>query len=144
MPPGGPHVNAALLCEKVLQEGDGVLSLIRVVDRLTHAVTGEDPPEAMPPLPIDLTAVVMLKSDQARGRFRLTLRPETPAGLQLPAVEIPVHLDGEERGQNVIVRLAFVAEMEGLYWIDVLFEGELVTRVPLRVLYQPRKTAAST
>ena len=30
---------------------------------------------------------------------------------------------------------------EGVYWIDVLLEEELVTRIPLRLLYQ--RTAVS-
>jgi hypothetical protein len=43
-----------------------------------------------------------------------------------------------------MVRVDFVADVEGLYWIDVLFEGELLTRMPLRVLYQPQRRASST
>lgn len=35
MDTGGPYVNAALICEKVLQETDGVLSVVRIIDRFT-------------------------------------------------------------------------------------------------------------
>ena len=35
MPEGGPYWATAVLCEKVLEEKDGVQSLIRVVDRIT-------------------------------------------------------------------------------------------------------------
>ena len=34
-PRPGPYVCMALLCEKVLNEQDGVLSVIRVIDRIT-------------------------------------------------------------------------------------------------------------
>jgi hypothetical protein len=32
----------ALICERVLQESDGGLSIIRVIDRFTHTITGVD------------------------------------------------------------------------------------------------------
>lgn len=31
----GPYLNAALICEKMLREADGVLSPIRIIDRYT-------------------------------------------------------------------------------------------------------------
>lgn len=37
---GGPFLSAALLCEKVLVEQDGIKSAIRIIDRVTHAVLG--------------------------------------------------------------------------------------------------------
>ena len=43
----GPNVVAAVFCEKVLQEKDGVLSAIRIVDRFTVSV--EAPSGAAPP-----------------------------------------------------------------------------------------------
>ena len=36
----GPYLSAALLCEKVLEEKDGVKSAIRIIDRVTRTVTG--------------------------------------------------------------------------------------------------------
>jgi len=45
MPETGPHIVNATFCEKVLIEPDGVLSLIRLVDRFTQTATGPEPPE---------------------------------------------------------------------------------------------------
>jgi hypothetical protein len=42
MDAGGPYLNAALLCEKVLQERDGVLSIIRIIDRAQHVWSIEE------------------------------------------------------------------------------------------------------
>jgi hypothetical protein len=41
---GGPYIGAAFLCEKILQEKDGVLSAIRIVDRITHSAVGPEAP----------------------------------------------------------------------------------------------------
>jgi hypothetical protein len=53
----GPYVIAAAFCERALQERDGVLSLIRIIDKWTTAVTGPAPivPDRMPPVPVNPT-----------------------------------------------------------------------------------------
>ena len=53
-----------------------------------------------------------------------------------------VHFEGEDRGTNVIYAATLNVEQEGLYWFDVLLDDELLTRMPLRILYQ-RQTAGS-
>ncbi len=40
----GPYLIAALLCEKVLQEKDGIISVIRMIDRITLTVNALDAP----------------------------------------------------------------------------------------------------
>jgi hypothetical protein len=130
-------VAVAALCEKVLEEKDGVLSAIRIVDRVTSAAQGTEPPPAMPPLTIQLFALIILRPDKARGRFRLTIRPEDPSGSQLQPYELPLHLDGEERGAQFKIEIGFVADLEGLYWFDVEIDGTRLTRMPLRVVYAP-------
>ena len=44
----GPYLVAALFCEKVLSEKDGVISTMRIVDRITITVSGEAPPRKCP------------------------------------------------------------------------------------------------
>ncbi len=39
-PQGGPYLQAAFFCERLLEEADGVLSAIRIVDTVT--ISGED------------------------------------------------------------------------------------------------------
>ena len=146
-PPGGPYVTAACLCERVLQEADGVASLIRVVDRIINSAIGPAAPDEMPPTAVNLTAAIMLKSGSARGRHSLRLTLEAPSGQQVgPEVVLPVHLEGEERGVNFFVGLNFQAEHEGLYWFNVLFgtQNVLLTRIPLRIIYQPQRVTASS
>src|SRR4051812_12789274 len=98
---GGPHLGLAVLCEKGIEDKEGVLSLIRVVDQITQTATGPDAPEQMPPFILgNLTMVITLKADKARGRYGLKIRPEDPSGIHLPAVELPIHLEGGNRGVN--------------------------------------------
>lgn len=133
----GPFLAAALLCERVLTEQDGVLSLIRVVDRLTHTIVGPEAPPEMPPVRVNWQLVLIFKSGAARGRFEVVLQLEAPSGLKLgDRMVLPVFFEGEERGVQLIAGLELDLNQEGLYWIDVLLDDSLVTRVPFRVIYQ--------
>ena len=42
---------------------------------------------------------------------------------------------GPDHGANIVSPLLLLADEEGLWWIDVLFEDRLITRVPLRVIF---------
>lgn len=131
----GPYVQAACFCDMVLRSEGGVLSLIRVIDRLTHTETGPAPPEQMPAVSYPMNLVVMLKSGRARGRRTLRLVPELPSGETLPELTFTVHFEGEEKGQNVIMRPAFAFPLEGLYWFRIYLGDEELTAIPFRVRY---------
>lgn len=138
-PDTGPYLAMAVLCEKVLDEKDGVLSVIRIIDRVTQTVVSPEAPDEMPPASIPLTCAITFRSGEARGRHSVKLRPEAPSGEQMSAFDQPIHLEGEERGANLVVSFTLQAEMEGLYWIDLLFDDKRMTRIPLRVVYQPQR-----
>jgi len=131
----GPYLQAAVFTERVLHERDGVLSLVRIVDRLGVQATGDAPEELPEGATAKVTLVVMLKSGDARGRHRLTIRPELPSGLRSEPRGFDVLFEGEDRGVNVIVDLD-VALMEGLHWFIVTLGDVELTRVPLRIAYQ--------
>jgi hypothetical protein len=133
---GGPYVQAAAICERVLQEKDGVLSLIRLVDRFTVTAAGPAPPEAMPPTNISANFVVMLKSGFIRARHTLKIVPTTPSGKNLPEISAGVLFEGDDRGVNTNFQANILAQEEGLYWFDVFLEDQLLTRIPLRLVYQ--------
>src|SRR5207245_748099 len=89
-------------------------------------------------VPVNLWAFVAFKSGPARGRFRVTLTPRTPSGFKLAGPTIPLLFEGEDdRGINLRLELNFQAQEEGLYWFDVVLDDEVLTRMPLRVVYQP-------
>jgi|ERR1022692_2081742 hypothetical protein len=137
----GPYLGAAVLCERAIQEADGVLTLVRMIDKITGTVVvpqGHDP-NVMPPFMVSLTMVVMLRAGEARGNYTIKVRPETPIGTQLAPTELPVSLVGtsDAQGVNLLLNLNLGAQHQGLHWFDVLLDDELLTRVPLHIEYQP-------
>jgi hypothetical protein len=132
----GPYLIAALLCERVLQEKDETVSIIRMVDRITLTVPASTSPATLPPLPLALTLFLAFKSGSARGRNTIKLRIESPSGLRLPEQLLPVLFEGEDRGVNLNLALSMIIDQEGVYWFEIFLEEEFLTRVPLRILYQ--------
>jgi len=128
------HLSMAVFCEKVLREADNVLSIIRVIDRFN--VFGPTP-EMKQPYPLPFTILVSFKSGILRGKQLLEIRPISPTGTEMQSFSFPMLFEGDdERGNAVIAPMTFIAEAEGLYWFDVYLNGEVVTRMPLRITYQ--------
>jgi hypothetical protein len=118
----------------VLQEQDGVITPVRVIDRVMMPIL---PDGERPAAPEKLVLLVTLKSGGARGSYTVQVRLESPVGTEIPFIPpATVFLEGEERGIALIVPFAFTPEEQGLYWFDVYFENERLTRVPLRAIFQ--------
>ena len=134
----GPYLHYAVLCEKVLHEADGVLSLIRIIDRITVTIPLADSasPEDLPAPMVPVTFVVSLKSGDFTGRMPLKVRIETPSRSKWPEFESSAELRGGEQGTVVVLPVQFPARDEGIYWFAVEVGGGVVTRVPLRVVKQ--------
>jgi hypothetical protein len=132
----GPYIQVATFCAHALQERDGTLSVIRAIDTVTLSAPAQAaPPELPEGGTLATTLVVALKPDDARGRHPLTIRPEAPSGAYLPAQTFDMTFAGEERGVNLVLNLS-IQVVEGLYWFDVLVNEVLLTRIPLRIIYQ--------
>lgn len=143
----GPYLRVAALCEQVVEAKDGRLTLVNMIEQITSTATGPDVPDAMPPFQAQMKAVVALRAGQARGRYAIKLQPEDPSGARLAAIEVPVQFAGQEdSGVNVVMDFEISFEHEGVYWIDVFFvpaptaKDQLLSRIPLRVMYQPQKS----
>jgi len=131
----GPYIQMAGLCEQVIEDKRGALSLIRIVDTITHTEARPDAPAEMPPVTYPMKMVIMLKSGRARGRHELKIVPELPSGgLKDPLIR-SIQMEGEERGVNNIINMVFTFTMEGLYWFNLYLDDSLLTRIPLRVKY---------
>ena len=133
---GGPWLQVAVLCEKVLQEATGTVSLIRIIDRVTFTAQGTKTSQAMPPFPIRITAVLLFRSGEAKGSSTVVLQPVAPSGIRPQSISAQLLFEGDERGAQLIFDVNFTATEEGVYWFDVSLDGELITRIPLRVVYQ--------
>jgi len=132
---GGPYIQAACFCDTVIEDKTGSLSLIRVIDTLTHVESSPSPPEDMPPVTHHMKLVVMLKPGKARGRHNLEVVPELPTGETREPLAASVHFEGAERGTNVVADFYTTFEYEGLYWFHVYLDNEELTRIPFRVKY---------
>jgi hypothetical protein len=132
-PTSGPFLSLAVICERVLQEPDGVLSLIRVVDRFY--VRGKE--KDMPMTRIEGSLVIGMKSGFCRGKYYITIRANTPSDETLPAQEFPVLFEGDDRGIGLVAPFKLDVKEEGLYWFDVLLQEQIITRILMRVVYQP-------
>ncbi len=136
---GGPHVQAAFLCERVMQEVDGVLSFIRVVDKFTRP----RPSPQIPPQPVQATLVTALKGGSVpTGNYKIKSRLFKPdANVALIETENDAFFPGiPEAGVTIGTPLLFLADEEGLYWVDVIFMEQVVSRVPFRVIFATVQT----
>jgi hypothetical protein len=137
-----PFVQVASVCEKVLREPDGVFSAIRLVDILTLKTAMLPKP---PDLPADAKAVetlqvfnlsllIVLKSGTLTGEHRLGVAMRDPHNKTVPVGEdLPTVLKGDD-GVNLVLSFGMPHNAPaGQYWFDVLWDGELLTSVPLKV-----------
>ena len=136
----GPYLSAALLCEKLLIEKDGVTSAIRIIDRVTRTVVGVNPPEQMEPFDYVLTLVVTLKAGWVHGAYPVRIALVSPQGESRDILKQTVFFEGgEDKGNSIVGQMAVRFEVEGIYWFEVFFGEQeterLLTKIPLRVIY---------
>lgn len=81
-----------------------------------------------------------LKSGPVTGEHRVTIVSEKPSGNRKEVYSLPVKLLGKDHGQNIILKIGLGIEEDGLYWFDVLFDEELLTRIPLMVIPTQEQT----
>lgn len=126
-----PYVTAALLCEKVLQEKDETLTLVRIADRVQYTIQGV--PEGVRPM-VAIQGLVSIKSGPVTGDHTIKIVAEKPNGERKEVHSMPVKLLGKDQGQNIILNIGIGVDVDGLYWIEVVFDDELLTRVPLTII----------
>jgi hypothetical protein len=133
---GGPFIQTALICEKVLREADGVLSIIRVIDRFTITAMGANAPETIPESFVAGTLLLSLKSGFYRGSLPIKLVTTSPSGVTSGERHVSALLEGDDRGVNLIINLRLAVKEEGVFWIGVYGQDQLLTQIPLRIVYQ--------
>lgn len=139
----GPYVNYAAICERVLREADGVLSLIRIIDQVTVTVMAAAsvdltvPPALAPPAPpIAVTFVLGLKSPDPAEAVPIKVRIDTPSEFRWPEFETTTDLPGDEQGAVIVLPMQIPVQDDGVYWFVVEIAGEIATQVPLRISKQ--------
>jgi hypothetical protein len=74
--------------------------------------------------------------DVPTGSYKIKIRALKPGEIPFMEVENDVFFQGvPDVGVTIGTPILFIPEEEGLYWIDVLFMEQQVTRVPFRVIF---------
>lgn len=136
-----PLVQVACICEKVLREPDNVASLIRIVDTFQVEPLPEPLPTGLKGA-LPLTIFIQLRSGEVEGEHAIALRLLRPDG-RTNTRSWTLRFNGGEHGANL--QIAFMLETPefGLYWFDVMWGDETLTRMPLRVLPKSAGTAGA-
>ncbi|MFZ2088440.1 MAG: hypothetical protein WAU47_07675 [Desulfobaccales bacterium] len=142
----GPYLQVAVICEKALEEKDGVISIIRIIDRVMVTYVGHDVPEEMPETPVSFVLVASFKSGEFKGDKELKIvikeaGSKDKDGKKL--ILLPLTFEGDEKGANVILNNVIQTKTEGVYWFEIFLDDKLYSKVPLRILYKSEKAVAS-
>ena len=140
-----PALTVAVLCQHVLEEKDGTLSAIRIIDRITVDVEVDGPGDTeLPPLPVNAVLLLIFKKDAVNERsFTASVTVRNPAGAETAVASLPLAIgSGPAKGANLIVRLGFGAKESGIYWFSISVDGVARAKVPLEILIN--KVTAST
>lgn len=125
-----PVVNVAVACEKILAEKDDVLSMVRIID--TYFVpTGSAAPPPDTILPI--SGLVVLRAADFIGEGELWLVLVTPDGKRTDPQKIPMIFRNLYQANNVICNFGIQLRHIGVSWIEVIWEGETLTKFPIRL-----------
>jgi hypothetical protein len=139
------YLAAAFLCDRVLEEKDGTVSAIRIIDTIAVTLPPNLTADTKPG--IQLKGLVSLKNAEARidpQTHHVRLQVHTPSGRELPASEVDFVFKPEElAGHNLILNMTMLVEEFGSFWIDVSVDGESITRIPFRLLEQATNLAAT-
>jgi len=139
-------VQVAAFCEKLLEEKDGVLTPVRLVDTYYLAAPLPNlPADALPV--VEVNGVIALKSGDLVGKFTVGLVMENTRGERKtlsPEGGWPVVFNGGEHGVQLQLKFHVAVQNLGLCWFDVMFGDEVLTRMPLmlRAAEQSRATDA--
>jgi hypothetical protein len=131
-----PQLAAAFLCERIIQEKDDVVSIIRIVDTFTIQKPPADLPAPITPA-IALTMMISFKAFEAKGEYTLKLilrdasgKPLVSAAQVDPSFQVKFTGERREDGVNVFANFQLPVNALGSFYFDVLVDGEAVTRVP--------------
>src|SRR5438445_1958699 len=147
-----PYLCIAVFCERVLEDKDGVLSTVRIVDKIImQAVTAEMPagshmaPGMLAPRPVaNIVALIGFRAGGTKGKRTIKLTGRSPDGKAMQEITHLAEFKGGNQTYNLRANMSIEVSQEGIYWIEVFLDGKRVNRMPLEVVHQQiALTAAS-
>jgi len=120
---GGTYIQAAVLCERVLEERDGMLTPVRITDGLVR--------RGPKIFDYQMTALVIVRAGEGvRGEIPVRIELQMPSG----NVTAKATMRAKSIGQNLVFNMNVTFSESGLHWFNVYLQGELTTRMPFRVV----------
>ena len=148
MPNEKPYVAVAVACEKVQEEKDNVMTIVRVVDRILLTLPAHGMPDTIqepgalvpkfgvPGVPFSLA--IFLRPEGMRGIHQVTLQMVAPSGKAKSVKEWPVNTDEMAGGINFNIGIVLAAtEGYGTYAFNVLWNGDFLTKIPVTLSPTP-------
>jgi hypothetical protein len=129
-----PVCVGVVMCERIIKDAeDGTFSFIRIVD--TFNLPAEANNDTNDGIELGGTRLaIMLKSGGAIGKFDVKLMCEKPGEVAVPIGITTAEFTGRpEGGTNIAAAMKFPWHGEGLYWLKVEIDGEVVGRTPFRI-----------
>ena len=143
MSTGRVWVNSAFPCQNVLQETNGSVSFIRVLDTITINHTADEifVENGVRKLleanhlaaPFDFVLAVSRDGDVERFGFDITLIG--PSGIRNDVSSDSMVFGDEQFRAVFILRLNVVLQTEGMASIEVRSNGEIISRFPFRIMF---------
>ena len=134
---GGPFLATAVFCDHVIQETDGPLSAIRIVDQINVAIPFDAPPDVPSEakrIPVQTWTLLMFKTGGSPGTHVVSLIIHSPSGKRKESLKQELTFGDEPTGgANMRIQLAIGVMEGGLFLIDVVLDGKVLTRMPLQV-----------
>jgi hypothetical protein len=139
-----PTFEAACVCENVIMEGQGVPSLIRILDRIEVAIPDNLPPGIPPGFPIK-TFIRFKAAADLTGSAIISSRVTKPDGTVGASMNTEIALTaGVNRGIQVISEIQIISPQAGFYHFSFYWNDEFVVSIPLEVRIKQTPSGALT
>lgn len=133
-----PYLTQASFCERVLTEQDGVLSAIRIIDTLHTEIVDSESAKGVVQ---SINLLICLRAGPFKGVGTLKIIALMPDGEpSRNSSAISVELKGGAHGANIVVNVGVELSKSGVYWYEVYFNDQLLTRTPLSVSVTEKKS----
>jgi hypothetical protein len=133
--PSGPYVAMAVLCDRVDPRDDGTVDVFGIVDGVVLRPEGDDALGVHPAAVLNLKALLSLKAGLQRGSHEVSLSAVYPSGSPGPSLARPIDFTDDLPGASFVVPLEVEVHEPGQYAFDVRYDGRLMTRISLQVVY---------
>jgi hypothetical protein len=142
-----PFVAVACFCDSVVEDKTGAMSAIRIIDtyNIPQLPAGAQLPDGLKGVVV-LNGLIVLKSGdvQGTGTLRLIMHRTNGEQVQLgPAEGWPMVLNGGEHGATLRIQMPLGVKNFGLLWFDVVWNDEVLTRIPLRLKLDPSEESTA-